>query len=417
MRNLWTRRALALGCAGALVLAGCSAIEGLLGDDDEPPAPAPDPALAPETPEPVPTPSPAPTPAPNAGTPGFTIPGLEGLTVPLPNPNPDRTPPEPPARGSLPAAPDGSWDEHGFMTREFLDSEAEALHRALVAALDPTERDQVADVPFTIVIEHDEPNAAAACTRSRQATMMITSAMLELCAGIAEAKAYDEIAGTDTYEQYVTTVVDLIRHDRPVRGVDASQHQAPHATDPHKLSRQRHLFDQQVAFILGHELAHHYLGHTNCVEGRSDAQIERDELAAILAHTVPPFSQPREVEADMWGTVNALEAGHEHPAGAWTEEGALLNLDFFRRLSDQGGAELVLAFLSTHPPSVVRIPIVQSTAQQWSVGWRPPRMPVPGEPSQGGIQLPGPGGPIQLPDPSQLPIDPNQLPIPLPRPR
>ncbi len=415
MNARWGR--FGLVALATLSLGGCSAVRDLLGSDgDDPPTVAPDPSLAPPAPPPPPAPAPAPTPPATPAAGGFAIPGLPGLTVPLPQAAPNREPAAPPARGSLPAAPAGSYDANGFLTRQFMDAEAERIHQALVTALDPAQNGQVAQIPFHVVVQHDEPNAAAACTRG-VASMMITSAMLELCAGIAETKAYDEVAGADTYTQYVTTVVDQIRHDRPVQGVDPSLHADPHRTDAHKLARQIHLFDQQVAFIVGHELAHHYLGHTNCVAGRSDAQVQRDEMAAILAHTVPPFSQPREVEADMWGTVNALEAGRVQTNGTWTEEGALLNLDFFRRLSDQGGAELVMAFLSTHPPSVVRIPIVQSTAQQWTPGYRPPRMPVPGETGTGPIELPTPGGPIQLPNPGQLGIDPSQLPIPLPVPR
>lgn len=409
---------------GALVVAtlaisGCSKLAGLLGDDDDAPAPvaSADPSLAPVEPEPVapptqpqPTPMPAPQPAPG----GFTLPGLEGLPIPLPLPQGHAADPEPPARGSLGAPPAGSWDASGHMTRAFLEQETREIHRALLAALDAPRRAQVESIPFEIVSEASEPNAAAACLRSQHARMMITSAMIELAAGISEAKAYDEVAGTDTYETYVTTVVDQVRRQQPVTGVDPSLHVAPHAIDAHKLARQRHLFDQQIAFILGHELGHHHLGHTNCVGGRSQAQIERDEMAAVLSHTVPPFEQPREVEADMWGLTNVLEAGHERPGGTWTQEGALLNMDFFRRLSDHGGSELVLAFLSTHPPSVVRIPIIRSTAQQWSPGWRPPRMPVPGEEAGGdGVEIPTPGGPIRLP--GNLPIDPRQLPIPIPR--
>src|SRR5690606_11707869 len=130
-----------------------------------------------------------------------------------------------------------------------------------------------------------------------------------------------------------------------------------------------------------------------------------------LAHTIPTFSQPREVEADMWAVVNVMEAGRGRQGGAWNHEGALLNMDFFRRLSDQGGAELVLAFLSTHPPAIVRLPIVRSTAQQWEPGWRPPGMPTAGP---DGIELPGPNGSIRLPIPDRLPIDPSQLPFPFP---
>ncbi len=399
-----------------LLISGCGDLFG-----DEPPPPTTDPALQPPPPvEPVPSPAPTPTPAPSpqgtdpqAG--GLEIPGLPGLRLPLPVPNPNAPPREPPARGSLAAPPPGSHDPQGFMTRQFLEQEAVEVHRVLVEALWEAERNQARPIPFEIVSEASEPNAAAGCTRaSRQPVMMITSAMLELCAGIAETKAYDEVAGTSTYEQYVGTVIDQVRAERPIEGPSPSLLSGPNALDAHKLARQRHLFDQQIAFILGHELAHHYRGHTTCVAGRTEEQIQHDDLAAQLAHTVPPFEQPREVEADMWGASNVLEAGRNRPGGTWTEEGGLLNLDFFRRLSDRGGAELIMAFLSTHPPSAVRIPIVRSIAQQWEPGRRPPAMPRVGETSGQGIDLGG----IRLPvDPSQLPIDPQRLPLPFPLPQ
>ena len=49
------------------------------------------------------------------------------------------------------------------------------------------------------------------------------------------------------------------------------QHAAPvppqFALDARKLARQRFLFDEQIGFILGHELGHHYRGHTGCAQG------------------------------------------------------------------------------------------------------------------------------------------------------
>ncbi len=395
------------------VLAGCN----LLGRDDAPP-PVVDPSLHPpaET-QPAPTPAPDPTPGPapqgsTTPTTGISFPGLEGLPIPLPLPDPNAPDPAPPARGSLAAAPAGSFDGNGHLTRAFLAPRAQTIHQALVAALDTHQSEQTRAIPFEVLDEPNEPNAAAACTRAtRTPVMMITSAMLELAAGISETSAYDEAAGTTTYETYVTSVIEQVRNQRPVQGVDPSLHTAPHSIDPHKLARQVHLYDQQIAFIVGHELAHHYRGHTDCVSGRTDAERERGAISRRLAHTIPTFSQPREVEADMWGVVNVMESGRGRTGGVWNQEGALLNMDFFRRLADQGGAELVLAFLSTHPPALVRIPIVRSTAQQWQPGWRPPAMPTLGP---GGIELPGPGGTIRLPDPSQLGIDPSQLPFPFP---
>jgi hypothetical protein len=400
-------RAFSILLLAPCLLLGC----GLLSSDDDDPAPPPPPAPPVEVAPPPPPPPPAEPPPPQQ-TGGFTFPGLEGLPMPIPLPDANAPDPAAPARGSLPAVAPGTYDASGHLTRAFLEQQTRAIHQALVASLDPRDNERVREIPFEIVDEAREPNAAAACTRAtRSPLMMITAAMLELAAGIAETKAYDEVAGTQTYEQYVTAVIEQVRGRQPVTGPNPTAHVAPYALDAHKLSRQRHLFEQQIAFIIGHELAHHYRGHTNCVGGRTEAEVQRDELIQVLAHVVPPFSQPREVEADMWGVVDVLEAGRSRTDGAWTQEGALVNLDFFRRLSDQGGSELLLAFLSTHPPALVRIPIVRATAQQWRPGWRPPALPVPGGP---GLELPMPGGPIRLPDPSSLPIDPSRLPFPFP---
>jgi hypothetical protein len=258
------------------------------------------------------------------------------------------------------------------MTWLFMNSRAVAVHAMLVNALTGQERVQTQAIPFHVISEAREPNAAAGCTKSsNQAVMLITSAMLVLAAGIAETKAYDEVAGTQTYQTYADEVVRQVQGKLPVGPVPATLLTGPMALDSHKLSRQEHLFDQQIAFIVGHELAHHYRGHTPCVGGRTGAQVETDELMRILANTAPIFSQPREVEADMWGLVNLLEAGGTRPAGSWNEEGALLNLDFFGRLRDRGGDQLAMLFLSTHPAPQLRIPIVQTAARQWRPGWRP----------------------------------------------
>jgi hypothetical protein len=391
----------AVVAASLLVLASCDALSG--GGDEDPPDP------------PANTQPPAPPPpaedtaqngsnddAPQAG--GLQIPGLDGLQLPLPVPD-EGSDPEPPARNTLGPPPPGSYDPSGHLLRPWMEAEAERVHQALVAALPEHERTQTQSIPFEVFTADSEPNAAAGCTRAtRSPVMMITSAMLVLAAGIAETKAYDELAGTTTFDSYVTAVIDQVRNERPVAGVDPSLHVAPNATDPHKLARQASLFDMQVAFIVGHELAHHYRGHTTCVEGRTPEQIQQDEAMRALSQTVPPFEQPREVEADMWGVTNVLEAGHRMSAGRWTQEGALLNLDFFGRLANEGGPNLVLAFLSTHPPSFVRMPVVRSTSQQWEPGRSPPAMPTPGN--------------LQLPGGLQLPANlPTNLPFPLPLPR
>jgi hypothetical protein len=336
---------------------------------------------------------------------GFEVPGLPGVVLPMPNPAAGAATREPLDLDRLEPAPPGSHDANGFLRRPFLEEEAGRVHRALVEALPPRERAQMQSVPFRVVQEDDEPNAAAGCQRG-SAIMMITSAMLELAAGIAETKAYDEVAGTDTHRQYVDTVVAQIRGRQRVTGPPPSMHAPPHALDRRKLARQRHLYAQQVAFIVGHELAHHYRGHTGCIAGRTTQEQEADELGRLLARAVPTFSQPREVEADLWGVTNVLEAGHGRAGGAWTEEGALLNLEFFQQLTERGGPDLAMVFLSTHPLPSLRIPLVRYVAQSWAPGRQPPPVPTVG----GVLETLRQG---RLPE--GLPIDLDRLPIPLPQ--
>lgn len=424
-----------LGMAGVLALS-CG-----FGDDDEspPPPPAQTPQMPPPPePTPVATPSPAsgqngqqgiqipglgniPIPVPNqangqggqngqpnqGGQPnnGIQVPGLPGLNLPNPFPagsnqgsNQPHARSEPPARGSLPPAPAGSFDTQGHLTRAFIENRATLVHGSLVSALGQQEKAQAQPIPFRIARDESEPNAAAGCTKSsNQAVMLITSAMLTLAAGISEAKAYDELSNTNTVDSYVNSVISQVRAKQPITAPSSSLFTGPNVLDQHKLSRQVHLFDQQVAFILGHELAHHYRGHTGCVTGRSASQVEVDDASRILARTVPLFSQPREVEADMWGIVNVLEAGALQSTGSWNEEGALLNLQFFASLRQRGGSNLAMLFFSTHPAPQFRIPIVRQTARQWRPGWRP--MTTPGSSDGQGIRLPTPAGNIELPIP------------------
>ena len=344
---------------------------------------------------------------------GLQIPGIPGLKLPFPTSGTGdggdsgntRSDPQPPARGSLSPAPMGSFDGEGLMASAFIRSRTTAIHSTLIAALPERERNLMSSVPFEIANEAREPNAAAVCTkRSRRPFMVITTAMLVVVAGIAETKSYDEVANTNFFDSYIDAVVRQVRARRPVGAVPRGLLTGPATTDQHKLARQVHLFDQQVGFIVGHELAHHYRGHTGCVSttgSGSKADLTPEELSRILSSAVPVFHQPQEVESDMWGMVNLLEAGHNRQGGAWTEEGALLNMDFFARLRRRGGQDIFRTFFSTHPLPQLRTPIIRNTARQWRPGWRPTT--TPGVDS-GGFQVPTPIGNIPLPIP--LPVAP-----------
>lgn len=118
----------------------------------------------------------------------------------------------------------------------------------------------------------------------------------------------------------------------------------------------------EIAFVLGHEAAHHILGHIprqtqtslagalvlGALAAAGGAAPEtvrsaQDIGAAVGART---FSKDFELEADALGTVIAHRAGYDALAGA----------GFFARLPDPGNR-----FLGSHPPNGQRIATVQAT--------------------------------------------------------
>jgi predicted Zn-dependent protease len=119
----------------------------------------------------------------------------------------------------------------------------------------------------------------------------------------------------------------------------------------------------ELAFILGHEAAHHIEGHID--RGRQSAY-EGAVLAGILASLggatasgvreaqnfgasvgARRFSKEFELEADALGTVIAARAGYDPVRGA----------QYFARTPDPGNR-----FLGTHPPNQQRIDTVRRVA-------------------------------------------------------
>jgi predicted Zn-dependent protease len=119
----------------------------------------------------------------------------------------------------------------------------------------------------------------------------------------------------------------------------------------------------EMAFVLGHEAAHH-------IEGHIERQ-QRDALAGAVifgglatltggdATTVQTaqdlgatvgarrYSKEYELEADRRGTILTMRAGFDPIVGA----------EFFNRIPDPGDR-----FLGTHPPNAQRIEVVRRTA-------------------------------------------------------
>lgn len=374
----------------------CTELVDRIRDQIDPPPESPQPTTVQTTPAQPAQPA---QPQPNNG---IQIPGIGNIPIQIPGvqipgntngaPAGQTTPARsgPPPYNTLAAAPPGSFDASGALTPAFQRSEVGVVFNELVAALPGSERSRINGIPLSVREDMTEPNAAAGCTQGRS-YMMITSALLTIIAASSQAKAWDELTNERRVDGYYTAVSNVIRQRQPVIGITPGWLSGPIALDARRLARQRHLFDEQVAFVLGHELAHHYRGHTPCASGgpASPQDVTSEELSRIASSVVPPFNQPMETEADQWGVTNTLDAGRNRQGGDWNEEGAMLSLDFFAHLSRFNPAT---AFLRTHPHPNLRKPIIQTMANTWRNGGRPTQV-IPGMP---GTTMPIPI-PIQLP--------------------
>ena len=118
--------------------------------------------------------------------------------------------------------------------------------------------------------------------------------------------------------------------------------------------------DDELAFILAHEAAHHIAGHI--ARGQNSARIGADLISGLVAAGggdevaireaqnfgaflgVRRYAQEFELEADALGALIAREAGYDPLRGVM----------FFQNAPDPGAR-----FLGTHPPNAARIEIVR----------------------------------------------------------
>ena len=121
----------------------------------------------------------------------------------------------------------------------------------------------------------------------------------------------------------------------------------------------------ELAFVLGHETAHHIAGHIerqqqNAVAGAvifaglatltgGDANAVRSAQKLGAQVGARTYSKDFELEADALGTIITAKAGYNPIRGA----------EFFTRIPDPGDK-----FLGTHPPNAARIKIVRQTAAE-----------------------------------------------------
>jgi hypothetical protein len=247
---------------------------------------------------------------------------------------------------------------------QFQRSRVTAVAAELIGALDGSTRARVERLPITFDPNANDINAFATCTKSGKATIAITDGMLVLTAYLAQLQASDEVLATRYFDQYVVYVAQNQRQNAPVPAPPAAWLPSATRNHPTKVARQQQLNDEMLAFVLGHELAHHYLNHLPCT---SILPLDAAEIGILLTDAVPGFNQPNETAADVAGIRNVLAAGRKRSTNQLTETGALLQMRFFRAL-DQASPADIFNFERSHPPPSIREPIIQTSAQAFRAG-------------------------------------------------
>ncbi len=285
----------------------------------------------------------------------------------------------------------GQADPINTVDIDYLRATAKGVLGELTAALPAAAQAKVAGIPFVSDTTVGEINAYAACDENRMPRMAITDGLLQVEAYMAQLQATDEVFGTHKLDGYLGVLARDLKPQQPIvapQDIDARQH-----IDPRKVARQHQLLEEQLSFVLGHELGHHWLGHTGCANGQSgDRGITTGDLGRVFVSKVAPaFNQQNETDADGVGVDDLLTAGARRPGYHWTERGAELTLSFFARLhkmQESAVGSVIVALTSSHPEPQARLPRIREEAARFraSGAWYQPRaIPVPELP----LLLPG----------------------------
>ncbi|MBK7581554.1 MAG: M48 family metalloprotease [Myxococcales bacterium] len=297
-----------------------------------------------------------------------------------PNQPPPGQPPQPgqPAQPAQPVLPPVAYDPINATDVNFLRGRAQAVIQELVGALDAGKSQKVAGIPLIVDDRVGEVNAFAACTKGGKSAMAISDGLLDIESHLARSKATDEIFGTNKTAQYIQLIAKNQKPGSPIIRPAPGFFDPGQDADGRKVKRQHEILDEQIAFVLGHELGHHYLGHLPCTASGGGATAA--EVNQVLTSAVPFFNQPNELAADVSGTNNVLAAGKKRvPAYNWTEAGGLLTMQFFAGLDAMSPIDIVFGFERSHPPPQIRTPVIQQAAAAWrsggGQGWQIPTLP------------------------------------------
>lgn len=242
---------------------------------------------------------------------------------------------------------------------QYLSNRSTAIVAELISHLDSTTQSRVRNIPIVYDTNAGEVNAYASCSESGKSAVTVTNGLLLVTAHLAEAQAVDEAYGTRKVDEYIALVAKSQLKGQVVVAPPLGTYTAAQLQDQRKQSREQQVFEEEIAFVLGHEVAHHYLNHLPCT---SVLPLNASEVGQVITSVVPMFNQPNESAADVAGVNNVLRTGSQRSGYHYTEGGALLTMRFFAGL-DQASPVDIFAFERTHPPPSVREPVIRTAAQ------------------------------------------------------
>lgn len=334
------------------------------------------------------------------GPPKSPIPGLPGGMPPIPTslPAPGGTPGVP----SIPGLPGLKlFSPTGALLMPAMKDEAKKIYQKEIDALPASKKSVVEKIPLLFEDNKAEINAFAGCDDTGKTFVVVTAGMYQMLDLMAQTRATDETFGTGYYDEYIKELAKQQEGKAQILPLPPGMLDPTKSLDQRKLKRQRELFDEAIAYVTGHELAHHYMGHLGSVcSGGAGGTIKPGDVIRLAKKVVPAINQANEIQADIEGVNNLLSAGQNESEYKWSEGGALLVIDFFKKLRDLNPGAPLFTFMMTHPAPEVRGPIVKNTANWWRLshpgavtgngnasGSSMPKLPVPGMPSS--LPIPG----------------------------
>lgn len=296
--------------------------------------------------------------------PGYYPPPQQGY---YPPPGyPQQQPGYPPPQQQPPPPQQATRPMLAPLTPPMWPSEAKSILAEQISHLDAQNMAKVRGMPLQIDPDPTEVNAYATCTDGGSPFVAVTEGLLEAVDGIAQTRATDELFGTQTYIAYTNAVIPQLLQPKGRAALPLGIIPAQYLNDPRRLSRAHEMWDDIVAFTVGHELSHHYLGHTGC--RGTVGPIDILGGWRVLTSVVQPVNQVNENLADQNGCINTLNTGLARaPNYRWSEKGGLMLMDFFVRLERAAGLTPlnINSYIQSHPNSAFRESLVQTTANFW----------------------------------------------------